>query len=280
MAVEVPAGVGKTALGVALIRAMESRRPDRLFDDPYAGAFLAAVPGMFDAQARAAAAEPGRRSFGVVLAVHTVLRTRFYDDHLLAAAGDGIRQVVLLAAGLDTRAYRLPWPDGTRLYELDLPEMLAFKHEILAGTDAVARGDRRAVPVDLREEWSGPLAAAGFDPAAPTAWLVEGLLIYLSADEADRLLGTVGALSAAGSRIAFEYEDLDSDPVRAQIRGTPAMAEWTALWKGGLPDYPAWLAAHGWAPTVHDRAEIAAGYGRPLDWPAAGGFVTATLTRG
>jgi methyltransferase (TIGR00027 family) len=276
MSIRLPAGIGRTALGVAMIRALESQRPDRLFDDPYAKVFLAAAPGVFDEQVRATTDDAGTTSLGAVLAANTALRTRFYDDQLLAAAGAGVRQVVLLAAGLDTRAYRLAWPADLRLYELDLPEMLDFKAATLAGSAAVARCGRVAVPADLREGWAGALLAAGFDRAAPTAWLIEGLLIYLSAEEADRLLTAVTDLSAPGSRLALEYEDLDTDPVRAAARTAPAWAEYTALWKGGLPDYPSWLRGRGWTPIRHDRGAIAAGYGRPSARPATGGFVTAT----
>src|SRR5438132_3170000 len=120
-----PTGVGKTALGVAMIRAEESRRSDRLFDDPYAAAFLAAAPGVFDREQRAAAAGVGgMAAWGAVFWSHAVIRTRFFDDYLFDAAERGIRQVLQLAAGLDTRAYRLAWPPGVRLFELELPEVL------------------------------------------------------------------------------------------------------------------------------------------------------------
>jgi methyltransferase (TIGR00027 family) len=272
---DVTAGVGKTALGVAMVRAQESRRGDRLFDDPYAAAFLDAAPGVFDTEQRAAAAAGGTASWGAAFSSHVVIRTRFYDDYLLDAAGDGLRQGVLLAAGLDTRAYRLAWPDGLRLFELDLPGVLRFKDAVLAGQRAVARCQRLAVPVDLRGDWTVALSGAGFRPGDPTVWLVEGLFIYLSADEAARLLTTISELSATGSRLAFENEDLDTDAMRAQARKTPAMAEYAAMWKSGLPDARAWLADHGWQPTVHDRRAVAAEYGRGVGGRSTGGFLTA-----
>jgi methyltransferase (TIGR00027 family) len=275
---DVPTGIGKTALGVAMVRAEENRRRDRLFDDPYAAAFLAAAPGVFDREKDAAATGGDMSSWGAVFWTDAVLRTRFFDDFLLDAARRGVRQIVLLAAGLDTRAYRLGWPAGTRLFELDLCGVLDFKQRVLAGQAAVPRCDRRVVAVDLREDWAAPLTAAGLRPELPTAWLLEGLLIYLSADEAGHLLATVGDLSAPASRVAFEYTVPAGDPMRERARATPAMAEYAALWRGGLPDPPGWLAGHGWRPEVHDRVEIADRYGRAVSGSSAGGFVTAVRT--
>ncbi|MEV4259539.1 SAM-dependent methyltransferase, partial [Spirillospora sp. NPDC049652] len=140
---ELAQGVGRTALGVARMRAAEHRRPDRLFTDPFAAAFAAAGPP----------APPGRDGpMRDLLILQVIVRTRFYDDYLRAAADAGIRQVVLLAAGLDTRAFRLDWPAGTRLFEVDLPDVLAFKAATLA--DAEPRCERAAVAADLREEWA------------------------------------------------------------------------------------------------------------------------------
>ncbi len=277
--VDVPAGVGKTALGVALVRAQESRRPDRLFDDPYAEAFLAAAPRTFEAEQRAAAREAdGMASWGAAFWSAAVIRTRFFDDYLLAATAGGVRQVVLLAAGLDTRAFRLPWPDGVHLYELDLPEVLAFKQRVLTEQSATGRCERRTIGVDLREDWAAPLRQAGLATGEATAWLAEGLLIYLSADEAARLLTRVSALSTAGSRVAFEVGSLGTDRMRAQARQAPAMQQYVQLWKGGLPNAARWLADHGWAPEISERAAVATSYGRTQPGVSAGGFVAATRT--
>lgn len=262
----VPEGVGRTALGVARVRAYESRRPDRLFEDPYAEAFVAAAPDAFPEERNTSAQVS---AIGVMFAAQGIVRTRFYDDYLLGA---GCRQVVLLAAGLDTRAYRLGWPAGTRLYELDLPDVLEFKERVLAERRARPRCERTVVPVDLREDWATPLVAAGLDRDVPTAWLAEGLLIYLSREEASRLLTDVGRLSAPYSHISCEYGDPpDLPPI-------PALERYQALWKGGLgASAPDWLAGHGWRVEVHDRAALAVDYGRPeLAAPdGAGGFVTA-----
>jgi methyltransferase (TIGR00027 family) len=262
-------GVGGTSLGVARARAWESRRPDRLFDDPYAAAF-AAAGGTGDGTPPAPGPHRAR------LAFHVIIRTRFYDDYLLAAAEAGHRQVVLLAAGLDTRAYRLPWPDGVRLYELDLPEVLTFKERVLTGRSAVARCERITLPADLREDWPARLTDAGFDPAAPTAWLVEGLLVYLTAEEAALLLTRVGELSAPGSRSSFERNNAASMIAEGDRTG---IEEYASLWKGGLgQDTAGWLIDHGWRTEVHALSDVAASYGRPVTGGSLSGFLTATYT--
>ena len=273
-------GMGKTALGVARVRAEESRRLDRLFDDPYAQAFLEAAPGAFSEEERAVSgglsSSGALAALGTAFYLHGVIRTRFFDDYLLTACVAGCHQVVLLAAGLDARAFRLDWPPAVRLFEIDLPEVLAFKEEVLGGQGAVQRCERTVVPADLREDWTTRLTAAGLRPSEPTAWLAEGLLIYLSAEEAARLLAAVGRLSAPGSSLSFERGDLADATLLAEARQVPAMDEYTALWKGGLgEDAPEWLAKHGWRTQTHDLAAVAASYGRPAPGSAGGDFLTA-----
>ncbi|TWP52022.1 SAM-dependent methyltransferase [Lentzea tibetensis] len=258
-------GVSKTALGVATVRARESERPDRLFDDPLAQRFLDAAPGAFPAQGPAS-------GLGAIFHHHAVLRTRFFDEYLRATSNP---QVVLLAAGLDTRAFRLDWR-GVTLYELDLPELHAFKNAVLA--TETPRCDRRPVPTDLRTDWARDLEAAGFDRTAPTAWLAEGLLVYLDATEATNLLSTVHELSAAESTIAFERGIASEDLLRT-TRDMPRLREYTALWKGGT-DTRQWLTEHGWTTRAHDGRELAERWGRAVPDGAAGGFVTATNGEG
>jgi methyltransferase (TIGR00027 family) len=266
--------VGKTAVGVARVRAAESRRPDRLFDDPYASAFVAAA-GVTFPEGRGYGK---RRSVGNVFATHTILRTRFYDEYLLAAAGAGCAQVVLLAAGLDARAFRLGFPAGVTVFELDVPEMLEFKEQVLAAESAEPRCARVVVPADLREDWASALRAAGFHPERPTAWLVEGLLVYLTAEEAARLLETVGSLSAAGSQVAFEHAPVSRDSLLAAAGKVPGMREYARLWHGGLGERTGdWMTGHGWTVTITGRGEFAARVGRAEpDNPGSGGFLTAT----
>lgn len=261
-------GVGKTALGIAYVRAAESRSDDRLFDDPYAEAFVAAVP--------TDGAETGvPRGF-----IHAVIvRTRFFDDYLQQACAAGFRQVVLLAAGLDTRGFRLNWPDGVRLFELDFPDVLAFKDRVLTGQAARPRCKRTAVPADLREDWETPLTEAGFTPTAPTAWLAEGLLLYLSGNEAARLFTTVGELSAPSSQLAFDHRD----PLATHLivaRATPAMQQYTSLWKGGLGAGTLdWLTDHGWDTQAHGRDAYAASLGRPAPGPLRSRNGTTNLSK-
>jgi methyltransferase (TIGR00027 family) len=272
-AARVPEGVGRTAISVARIRAAESRRPDRLFDDPYASSFVAAAPGALPERRPATA--PASDLAGI-LGFHVVIRTRFFDDYLLAACTDGIRQVVLLAAGLDSRAFRLPWPAAVRLLEVDLPEVLAFKEQVLSGHAAAPRCHRVAVTADLREAWPAALTEAGFDPGRPTAWLVEGLLIYLSAEQAARLLTSVTELSGPQSRLAFERGGTATADSLSRSGVSPGKARLTALWQGGLGEDPAgWLRRHGWQVSVHGLDQLADSYGRPAAHPTRSGFVTA-----
>lgn len=280
--------MGRTALGVARVRAAESARADRLFDDPFAAAFAAAAADQVSADQTLDGQPPGASQSptpetagpggipGSRLGFHVVIRTRFYDDYLLDAVAAGCGQVVLVAAGLDCRAFRLDWPGGLRLFELDQPDVLDFKEAVLDGVGAWARCQRQTIPVDLRGDWPARLTEAGFDPARPTAWLVEGLLIYLSSDQAGRLLTEVGTLSAPGSQLALERGDAVSRLI-SETSTTPRGARLAALWQGGLgEDNAAWLEARGWRAVRHDMAGVATGYGRPASDYARSGFITAT----
>jgi methyltransferase (TIGR00027 family) len=302
----IPQGVGQTAIGVAKIRARESERADRLFHDPYAGAFVDAAPGALvdaapDALVDAAPgapvdagpealvdAAPGATvprqvpgeptALGAIFQARVAIRTRFYDDYLLAACAAGCRQVVLLAAGMDTRGYRLDWPAGTRLFEIDQPDVLAFKDAVLTSRDAVPRCHRVARAADLRHDWAGVLLDSGLRPSERTAWLAEGLLIYLTAEEAGQLLDTTTGLSAPGSTIAFEYNDTrDGGGAVSHARTMPGMSRITALWKGGLgAETPDWLGRHGWRVQTRGIGPVAASYHRSIPGRASGGFLTAT----
>src|ERR1700754_4827217 len=177
-----------------------------LIDDPFAAPLVRAVG--IDVYSRLVNGEipvteehefdPDRMARGMAV------RTRFYDQHFLDATRSGIRQAVILAAGLDARAYRLRWPEGTVVYEVDLPDVIAFKTSTLGKLGAEPTAERRTVAVDLRDDWPAALEAGGFDPHQPSAWSAEGLLGYLPPDAQDRLLDTITELSAPGSRIATE----------------------------------------------------------------------------
>jgi methyltransferase (TIGR00027 family) len=248
-------GVSQIAVWLAGMRAEESAREDRLFDDRLAGAFAAAA-GAGQGGAEGGSALPaGSTDF---LAV----RTRFFDDQVMDACAAGIKQVVLLAAGLDSRAFRLDWPGHVRLFELDLPELFEFKEPVLAANNASARCERVVVPVDLRQDWVPTLTGAGFDPATVTMWLAEGLLPYLTHAESDRLLAAVGTLSTLGSRLALDHLDkaaADRPAVRTTAQtvrdvGAPFMA---------MVDNPAeWLANYGWRARVFRIPALAESYGR------------------
>lgn len=249
-------GVARTAFSVARVRALESARPDALFRDPYAAAFAALLPA-----ADTGPISDGRRA----LAFHVVIRTRFYDEFVISA---GCPQVVVLGAGLDARAFRLPVRSDTRWFELDRAELLAVKDRLLAATQAVC--SRTTVPADLAGEWLSPLQAAGFDPAAPTAWLIEGVLAYLSAHDATRVLGCVDAASAIGSAVAFEKPHGRRRLLAADVQAT------AGLWQEGLPPEALdRLRSSGWAIDEHLLTEVAASYGRPVSRTSDSGFVVA-----
>ncbi|OSC42149.1 class I SAM-dependent methyltransferase [Mycobacterium decipiens] len=222
---DIKTSVGTTAVMVAAARAVETERPDPLIRDPYAkllvsnagvGAILEALldPSMV---AKVAAIDAETGAVVQFMRSYQAVRTHFFDTYFADAVADGIRQVVILASGLDSRAYRLDWPAGTIVYEIDQPKVLAYKSATLAENGVTPSADRRAVPVDLRQDWPTALRDAGFDPAAPTAWLAEGLLMYLPADAQDRLFTQVGAVSVAGSRIAAETSPVHADERRAEF---------------------------------------------------------------
>ncbi|MFK0175172.1 class I SAM-dependent methyltransferase [Streptomyces xanthochromogenes] len=271
-----PSGVWATAVGVARVRALESERENALFRDPLARAF-ATAGGLWPSSPALPADEAARRR-RLAVAFSIVIRTKFLDDLLQQAAASGVRQVVLLGAGMDSRAFRMDWPDGTRLFEVDTAAPLAFKASVLRQERAVARCERITVAVDLREDWPGALAAAGHDPTAPTVWIAEGLLIYLPEDAVELLLARIGAQSAAGSRLGLT---LGSRGVieRFGADATPGSA--ASMWVSEMPDDPvAWLAEHGWDASSHTLRERAAAYGRPISTPpqhdeGPGGLVSA-----
>jgi methyltransferase (TIGR00027 family) len=209
---DLASSVGATATMVAAARAVASKSERPLINDPFAEPLVRAVgvdlfvklatgeltAADLDTDDGGAAAGEQRMSENMAV------RTKFYDEFFLNATEAGVRQAVILASGLDSRAYRLPWPAGTTVYEIDQPQVIEFKSRTLAELGAQPTAYRRTVAIDLRDDWPAALRATGFDPDQPTAWSAEGLLGYLPPEAQDRLLDTVTALSAPGSRIATE----------------------------------------------------------------------------
>ncbi|OBK23487.1 class I SAM-dependent methyltransferase [Mycobacterium asiaticum] len=275
---DLASSVGVTATMVAAARAMATRAENPLIDDPFAEPLVRAVG--IDVLTRLATGELSaadldddpERPFNAVAtaADNMAVRTKFFDEFFLDAARAGITQAVILAAGLDSRAYRLPWPGRTVVYEVDQPQVIEFKSRTMADLGAHPRADRRTVAVDLRDDWPAALRAAGFDPALPTAWSAEGLLGYLPPDAQDRLLETVTGLSALGSRIASEsmnrVDDGDEDRLRERMR---AVSErWrahgldldmtTLVYFGDRNEAAAYLTDRGWLMTSIPLPELRA----------------------
>lgn len=261
----VPEGVGWTALLTAYGRAQESRRPDRLFHDALALAVVEAVSGQGGAYSDAngrlprlgPASDDGSSDLWNAFRSYFTLRTPFYDQCVLQAVTDGFRQVVLLAAGLDSRAFRLGLPPETTVFELDQGPVLRYKESVVARRDAVPTCRRVTVPADLSAAWAAPLEAAGFDACLPTMWVAEGLLMYLTSEECDRFLDAVGALSGPGSRFAAEY--FSRLPLENDMVNHTSDAEDRAAWdyirqsfqEGPAAASPgAWLSGHGFTPGV------------------------------
>jgi methyltransferase (TIGR00027 family) len=269
---DLASSVGATATAVAARRAMASKGPEPLIDDPFAEPLVNAVGveafiTMMNGEIEVADDDPAfsaRR-----LAEGMAVRTRFFDTFFADAAAAGVRQAVILAAGLDTRAYRLPWPAGTTVYEVDQPRVIEFKSSTLADLGAAPTADRKAVAVDLRDDWVGALQDNGFNSQRPTAWIAEGLLGYLPPDVQDRLFDTITTLSFSGSRIGTGYVPDIRD--RIAKRGKEISERWRRLgldmdwselvYDGERNDPADYLADRGWQTTVHTTPELYAANG-------------------
>ncbi len=273
---DIASSVGATAVMVAAARAAETARDGALINDPYAKILVAdAGTGAWeymlddDFIAKVAEADAELAPLFEHMGNYQAVRTHFFDDFFARAVEAGIRQVVILAAGLDSRAFRLPWPAGTTVYEIDQPKVLEYKSATLAAHRVQPSADRREVPIDLRQDWPAALRDAGFDPAAPTAWLAEGLLMYLPADAQDRLFAQVTELSAPGSRVAAESMGMHAEDRRERMR--ERFAALTAQFGIDEPmdiaeltyedpdraEVADWLAAHGWrAQRVESKDEM------------------------
>ncbi|WAC90749.1 class I SAM-dependent methyltransferase [Mycobacterium sp. Aquia_213] len=285
--------VGATATMVAASRAVASQGPNPLLDDPLADplvravgldVFVRVIDGEIDFEDDALLNRQAR--------IHQMtVRTRFFDDFFTGATKDGVRQAVILASGLDTRAYRLAWPAGTVVYEIDQPQVIAFKTNTLAGIGATPTADRRTISIDLRDDWPAALRQAGFDVSQPTAWSAEGLLPYLPPEAQDRLFDHITALSAPGSRVATEHVPDPNAFTDERLR------QITDRWRSFGFDlnaadlfYPGersvvvdYLNTHGWQVEAHNAKELYArnGFEFPSDEMTAAfgdmSYVAATL---
>lgn len=284
---EITESVGATALGVAAARAAETDSDNPLISDPFARVFLdAAGEGVWNWFAAPVPdelleAEPQLPLQMKAMTSYMAARTAFFDSFFLDADAAGISQAVILAAGLDSRAWRLPWSGDTIVYELDQPKVLDFKLATLAEHGAEPTCNRIAVAVDLRQDWPETLRQCGFDASRPSAWSVEGLLPYLPAAAHELLFDRIQSLSAAGSRIAVEapgpgWMDPDVRAMRRErmdrLRGLMAKADPQREVPGTdelfyfeeREDVGEWLRRHDWEATVTPSQELMAGYGREI----------------
>ena len=273
---DLASSVGTTATMVAAARAVASREADPLFDDPYAAPLVRAVGLDFFTKLADGEVElpddgePGGPAF---LATSIAVRTRFFDDFFEDAGAAGIRQAVILASGLDSRAYRLSWSDGTVVYEIDQPQVIEFKSATMASIGVSPATEQRTVGIDLREDWPNALRASGFDVSQPTAWSAEGLLVYLPPEAQDRLFDDITELSAPGSRLATEYHPDAAASIGARLKDMrerwgsdptqiPDMDITKLFYDGERNGVVEYLTEHGWGVNARRRPEVFADYGR------------------
>jgi methyltransferase (TIGR00027 family) len=293
---DIATSVGATAVMVAAARAAETDKDNPLIRDPYAKVLVAgAGTGVWEFMldnefvAKVADSDPEVAAVVEHMGSYQAVRTHFFDEFFTAAAGAGIRQIVILASGLDSRAYRLPWPAGTTVYELDQPKVLEYKAATLNQHGATPKAPRREVPIDLRFDWPKALREAGFDPSVPTAWLAEGLLMYLPADAQDRLFEQVTELSAAGSRISAETVGIHAADRRERMRerferlaaqfgidDTLDVGELTYE-DPDRADVAVWLDEHGWESTAVTSQDEMRRLGRAVELADTDGDSFATF---
>ena len=295
---DLASSVGVTATVVAMQRALATRSGTAGVHDPYAEPLVSAVG--VPTYTRYARGEFGDRvpADADRMADGIAVRTRWFDEFVIGALDSGIRQFVILASGLDARAYRLPWPADATVYELDQAEVIEFKTRTLADLGAVPGAEHRPIAVDLRDDWPAALRAAGYATDTPTAWLAEGLLIYLPPEAQDRLLDNITELSAPGSRIATENTATVSveDLQRISERMRATQQEWQAngmelgdevdvaelFYAGDRTEAAGYLAGRGWVTTLRKSSELFADYGLPPSTEVLSAFgdivyVSATL---
>jgi methyltransferase (TIGR00027 family) len=300
---DLASSVGVTATMVAAARAMATRTDKPLINDPFAEPLVRAVG--VDLLSRLASGELDPAELNDVhdgatgsagamsrMADNMAVRTKFFDEFFTDATDAGIKQVVILASGLDARAYRLAWPAGTVVYEIDQPQVIEFKSRTMAELGATPTAYRRTVAVDLREDWPAALRAAGFDPAQPAAWSAEGLLGYLPPEAQDRLLDTITELSAPGSRVATEssgnLEPADEEQIKERMRAVTERwrehgfdLDMTGLvYLGDRNEAATYLSERGWQLTSNSVADLFAANGLPPIDEETGGMGEMLYTSG
>jgi methyltransferase (TIGR00027 family) len=277
---DIATSVGATAVMVASARAVETASEQPLIRDEFAqmligGPELATLVAKMETTY---AADPERVAIRAHMVNYQAARTHYFDAYFTAAAAAGIRQHVILASGLDSRAYRLDWPAGTTVYEIDQPKVLEYKAATLAANGVKPVADRREVAADLRFDWPKALRDNGFDPAQPTAWLAEGLLMFLPGEAEERLFADIDALSAPGSRAciedftfddatreAFEQRHAKTDELRQRL-GDENVFDPGDLWytDDERRDPASWFGTHNWRVESLTGSEYLTELGRPL----------------
>lgn len=278
---DLASSVGATATMVAAARAIATAAPEPAINDQFAAPLVRAVGVDFftklvDGDLTAADLGDDPQMNIARFADGMAARTRFFDEFFTDAGAAGVRQAVILAAGLDSRAYRLDWPAGTVVFEIDQPEVIAFKSQTLADLGAQPTADRRTVAADLRDDWVSALRSAGFDPAAPTAWIAEGLFGYLPPEAQDRLLDLITENSAPGSRLAAEAvpSTMGADPQAVRERMQTVTDKWSShgfdldfselIYLGDRREARAHLTELGWQTAAIESNGLLAKYGLPL----------------
>jgi len=296
---DLASSVGATATMVAATRALASAESNPIINDPFAAPLVRAVGLNFfvrlvngDIVASQTHDQAVQAERDLQLETDSIaVRTRFFDDFFLNASRDGVRQAVILAAGLDARPYRLSWPSGSVVYEVDQPKVIEFKSAMMSALSAARAADRRTVSIDLRGDWPAALRRSGFDDTQPTAWSAEGLLMYLPPDAQDRLFDNITALSASGSRLATEYHGDDSGATMSE-RAAQFNKRWAKLgcdidlsglfFDGERSNVVEYLNDRGWQVSTRPRRDLFADYGRVFpddDTSQLRNIVSLTATR-
>ncbi len=273
---DITTSVGSTALFVAAARALEARRPRPLAFDGEAEAFCRAAGGPWEQLLDGQFPEHPllTADFGTHFVTYQGARTRYFDDYFRSVAEAGVRQIALLAAGLDSRAYRLDWALDTVVFELDQPAVLEFKRDTLAARGAEPKAERREVAVDLRDDWMSALRAAGFRDDQPSAWIAEGLLIYLPAAAQEQLFAGIDAMACAGSRLALEEgRPMEREAFRAKVDEARRSGDmrgqwWQLVYNEQCAPAAQWFGEHGWAARATPLTDYLQSVGRPV--PAEG----------